>query len=254
MRSGKSGWYHIKVRAQSTVDRWTSTHVSDIVTSKGNQAALRVGGLRGSLRGIPPSSDVRLVSPYLPKEIVRIFPIGVTVFDSGDDRFDGVQISEVGESFFGLRDEEGEGWFRVFHPHSLPGIPGGDTESDPIFADGIGDGLDDFEWESGTVLDGPAVFVCSLVGNVLEELVREVSVGEVELDSVEPGLVNGLIGGIGVPLDVGFDLFNCQRARGRLGRVDGDSGCTDKIEAGVLGLEWLDVCSATEGPKLQENM
>ena len=214
------------------VDRWTNTHVGDIVTSKGNQATLRVGGLRGGLRGISSRSDVHLISPDLPKEIVRFYVINARL-----SRFDGMEISQVGVSFFGLGGEVGEGWFRVFHLHSLPGIPRGDAEPDSIFADGIGDSFDDFEWESGTVLNGPAVFVCPLVGNVLEELVWEVSVGEVELDSVESSLVDGLIGGIGVPLHIALDLSNRQRTRGRTGRIDGDSGCADKFKAGVLGFE-----------------
>ena len=214
------------------VDRWTSTHVGDIVTSKGNQAALRVGRLRGGLRGISPCSDVHLVSPDLPKEIVRFH-----VISARDNRFDGVEISEIGVSFFGLGDEVGEGWFRVFHLQSLPGTPRGDAESDAIFADDIGDGLDDFEWESGTVLNGPAVLVCPLVGNVLKELVWEISVSEVELDSVKSGLVNGFIGGIGVPLHATFDLFDRQRTRGRMGRADGDSGWADKFKTWVFRLE-----------------
>ena len=231
-----------------------STHVSDIVTSKGNQAALLVGGLRGRQGGISSCSDVNLISPDLPKEIVRINPCGVTVVDATNEGFDNMEISEAGVSFFRLRDQVGEGWFRVFHPHSLPGTPGREPEPHSIPADGIGDGFDDFEWESGTVLDRPAVLVCSSVGNILEKLVREEPVGEVELDSVESGLVNSSTCSVGIPLRVNFDLFGRQRTRSRLGRVDGDGGCTNNFKAGVLRLEQFNVCSAAEGPKLKENV
>jgi hypothetical protein len=126
-----------------------------------------------------------------------------------------MKVSKVREPFLGLRDEVGEGRFRVLHPHSLPGIPRGDTESDSVFANGVGDGFEDFEREPGTVLNRSTVFVRPLVRDVLEELVWEVSVGEVELDPIESGLVDGLVGGSGVPLDVGVDFFDCQRTRGR---------------------------------------
>ena len=148
-----------------------------------------------------------------------------------------MKVSEVGEPLPRLRDKVGEGWFRVFHLHSLPGIPGGDAESDSIFANDPGDGFEDFEWEPSTVLNRSTVFVCPLVRNVLEELVWEVSVGEMKLNSVESGLVDGAVGGVGVPLSVGLNLFDCQRARGRVGRRHGDGRCADQFKAGVLGLE-----------------
>jgi hypothetical protein len=93
-----------------------------------------------------------------------------------------------------------------------------------------------------------------LVRDVLEELVWEVSVGEMELDSVESGLVDGFVGGVGVPLNVGFDLFDCQRTRGRVGRGDGDSGWADEFKAGVLGLEQFRISGTTESPKLEEDV
>ena len=75
-----------------------------------------------------------------------------------------------------------------------------------------------------------------------------------KLDSVESGFIDGAVGGVGVPLSVGLDLFDCQRARGRIGRRHGDSRCSDQFKAGVLGLEQLKVCCATESPKLEEDV
>ena len=224
------------------------------MTSEGDQATFGVGSLRGGLRGISASSDERLISPNLSKEIVRLCIVAFLVIDTRDTTFDGMKVSEVGKPLFCLRDKVGKGWFRVFHLHSLPGIPGGDAESDSIFANGLGDGFDDFEWEPGTVLNRSTVFVCPLVRNVLEELVWEVSVGEMKLNSVESGLVDGAVGGVGVPLSVGLDLFDCQRARGRVGRRHGDSRCADKFKTGVLGLEQLKLRGATESPKLEEDV
>ena len=165
-----------------------------------------------------------------------------------------MEVGDVGEPFFGLRDKVGESGFRVLHPHSLPGIPGGDTESDSVFANNVCNGFDDFEREPGAVLDRSTVFVCPLVRDVLEELVREVSIGEMKFDSVESGPVDGFVGGLGVPLNVGFNLFDCQWTGGRVGRGHGDIGRANQFKVGVLGLEQFKVCSATESPKLKEDV
>jgi len=224
------------------------------MTPKGDQATFGVGGLRGGLRGISTSSDEHLISPNLSEEVVRVCIVPVAVIDTNDARFDTMEVGEVRKSFFSLRDKVGKGGFRVIHLHSLPGIPGGDTESDSVFTNGACDGFDDFEWEPGAILDRSTVFVCPLVRDVLEELVREVSVGEMKFDSVESGLVDGFVGGLGMPLNVGFNLFDCQWTRGRVGRGDGDIGRADQFKVGVLGLEQFRVCSAAEGPKLKEDV
>ena len=101
-----------------------------------------------------------------------------------------MKVGEVREPLFGLKDEVAERRFRALHSHSLPGIPRGDTESDSVFANDVADGFDDFEREPGMVLDRSTVFVSRLVGDVLEELVWEVSVGE-----GKSGLADGFVGG-----------------------------------------------------------
>jgi len=231
-----------------------ATHVSDIMASKGNQPAQLVGGFRRTLGGVSTSGDEHFIAPNLPQEIVRRQAVVVTVFVPSDATFGGVKVSEVGEPLFGMRDEVGESRFRVLHSHSLPGIPRGDPESDSIFANGVGDGFDDFQRESGTVLNRSTVFVGPLVGDVLEELVWEVSVGEVELDAVESGLVDGFVGSGSVPLRIGLDFFDRHRAWGLVGRGDGDGGWADEFEARVLGLEQLRVRGTTERPKLEEDV
>ena len=165
-----------------------------------------------------------------------------------------MKVSEIGEPLFGLRDKVGESRFWVLHPHSLPGTPGGDAESDAILANDLGDSFEDFKWESGTALNRSTILVGTLVRDVLKELVWEVSVGEMELNSVEPSLVDSFIGGVGVPLHVGVDLFDRQRTRGRVGRGDGDGGCADQFKAGVFELEQFKVCGTTESPKLEEDV
>ena len=93
-----------------------------------------------------------------------------------------------------------------------------------VFADDVSGDFHDFEREHGTVLNRSTVFVCPLVRDVLEELVWEVSVGEVEFDAVESGSVADFACSNSVPPYVGLDLFDCQRTRGRAGRRHGDNG------------------------------
>jgi hypothetical protein len=254
MRIGKSGWNQRNVRTRSAVDQWIRTYVSNVITSEGDQATLRVDSLRGGLGGISTSGDEHLISPNLSKEVIRVYIAGAVVIGIGEMGFDGMKVSEVGEPLSCLSDKVGEGRFRVFHPHSLPGTPGGDAESDAIFAGDLDDGLEDLKWEPGTVLDRSTIFVCPLVRNVLEELVQKVSVAKMDFNSVKPSLVDGFVGGVCVPLDVGSHLFDCHGARGRVGRGHGDGGRADQFKAGVLGLEQVNVCGSTESPKLEEDV
>jgi hypothetical protein len=119
------------------------------MASKSDQTTLGSGRLCSVLRGKPTCSDEHLVSPNLPKELVRLSVLALSVSDARDTGFDSMKVGKAGEPLFCLRDEVGKGWFRVLHPHSLPGIPGGDAESDTVFANGLGDGFYDFEWEPG---------------------------------------------------------------------------------------------------------
>ena len=165
-----------------------------------------------------------------------------------------MEVSKFREPLLCLRDKVGEGRSRVFHPHRLPRVPGGYAESNPVLANDLGDRFNYFEREPGAVRDRSTVFVRSLIGHVLKELIWEVSVREVKLDSVEPGLFNGLFCCIGVPLDVSLDFSGRQWAGGRVGRRDRDGGCPDEFKAGILGFEQLDVCGATMSPELEEDV
>ena len=112
---------------------------------------------------MPTSGDERFIAPNLSQEQVRLQTIALAVRDAGDTRFYGMKICEVGEPLLGLGDKVGEGWFRVLHLHSLPGIPRGDADSDSVFANGVSDDFDDFERESGAILNRSTVFVCPVV-------------------------------------------------------------------------------------------
>ena len=85
--------------------------------------------------------------------LVRLQTVVFQGFVTGDTRFDGMKVSEVREPLFGLRDQVGESWLRFIHLHPLPGVPRRDPEPDSAFTNGVGDGFDDFERESGTILN-----------------------------------------------------------------------------------------------------
>src|SRR5882757_6487577 len=96
------------------------THISNVMTSKGDQSTLGISGLRRVLRGIPTSRNEYLIPPYLPQEFVRVLSVVVVVLGAIDTRLEGMKVSDVGEPLFDLRDEVDEGGFRVLHPHPLP--------------------------------------------------------------------------------------------------------------------------------------
>ena len=165
-----------------------------------------------------------------------------------------MQVSEVGEPLLCLRHKVGEGRSRILHPHPLEGVPGGNPESNPVLADRLGYGLDDLEREPGPILHRSPVFVRPLVRDVLKELIWEISVGEVKLYPVESGLVDGPVGGVDVPLDVSIDFVGRHRTRNGVRGGYRDGRRADDFGVGVLGLEQFELCGATVGPELNEDV
>ena len=86
-------------------------------------------------------------------------------------------------------------------------IPRAEPDRALALADGSGDRVHDLEREARPVLGRPAILVRARVGDVLQELVDEVAVRGVQLDAVEPGAVDGVRGGLGVPLYIVLDFW-----------------------------------------------
>src|SRR5206468_2484302 len=74
------------------------------------------------------------------------------------------------------------------------------------------DSVGDFEQETGAVLDRPAINVVALVGAVLQELVEQVAVRAVHLDTVEAGCFR-ILGPAAEFLDDGWNLRRLKGAR-----------------------------------------
>ncbi len=91
-------------------------------------------------------------------------------------------------------------------------MPGRDAHADPVCADGIGHGVDDLDREAGTVLRGSAVGVVAVVGRRVQELVQQVAVGRVDLDSVHP-CRDGIARGLHVLADEAGDFAGLQGTR-----------------------------------------
>ena len=74
---------------------------------------------------------------------------------------------------------------RIFHAHSLERVEGGEADGCAVSADCFDNSLDDFKGEPGTIFNGAAVAICSLVRHILEELIDKISVCTVDLDAIE---------------------------------------------------------------------
>ena len=65
---------------------------------------------------------------------------------------------------------------------TLPDVPGAETDSGALLADGLDYRIDDFVREANTVLDAAAILVRAVVRHILEEGIDEVTVGAVDLN------------------------------------------------------------------------
>lgn len=70
----------------------------------------------------------------------------------------------------------------------------------------------DFEQQSRTVLDRPTICVSALIGGVLQELVKQITVGAVDFHAVEPCL-SGVFSAVPVGRNHAGDLVGFQGAR-----------------------------------------
>ena len=93
------------------------------------------------------------------------------------------------------------------------GGAGRDADPDPLAsAPNLGHGRNDVERKPQPVLQAATVAVGPFVGAVADELLQEVVVGRVDLDTVETRLL-GASGGVPVIFDDGRDLVRLQRTR-----------------------------------------
>ena len=92
-------------------------------------------------------------------------------------------------------------------------------------------GVDDLQREPRAVLDGPAILILALVGDVIKELLDKVAVRAVHLDSIEPSTTDGILGGLRVPPDVLLDLCSACQPRDELGAYFGYTNRPSSVPA-----------------------
>lgn len=135
---------------------------------------------------------------------------------------------------------------------TLVSRPRAETYAHFLRADRLDHRVCDLQHEARAVLDRPSILVRPRVGISLEKLIQEVTVGRVDLDSVEPRFQHRVFCSGGVQLHVFFDLFHGQRARG-LVTFQWDGARSDMWVPALL-LKYCWVCDAAERPKLEINV
>src|SRR5882762_10734344 len=80
--------------------------------------------------------------------------------------------------------------FRAF-VNSVHGQAGGQPDGRPVRADLPGNRADDLDGEAGAVRDGAAIFVAARVGARGEELLDEIGVRAVKLDTIGASIDGG---------------------------------------------------------------
>jgi len=94
----------------------------------------------------------------------------------------------------------------------LDTVRGGQAQEHGLFGREVcANGLDDLEQQTGTVLERATIVISALVGDGGQELVDQVTVGAVDLDSVHASLV-GADSTVSKSLDNLGDLFDGQFA------------------------------------------
>ena len=112
----------------------------------------------------------------------------------------------------------GEEGCRVAVAHVVRVAARGEVDADAARAEDGDGGVGGLHQQAGAVLDGAAVAVGAAVGAVLQELVEQVAVGGVQLDTVEAGAL-GIGGGLAELLDDGGDLLRFQGAGRDIGTL-----------------------------------
>ena len=99
---------------------------------------------------------------------------------------------------------------------TLVRAPRTDSEARALFANSFDNGLGDLECEARAVLDATAVLVCAVVRAVREELLDEIPVCAMDLNSVKASSEDGVARRLREPLCILVDFVDGQGSRMRL--------------------------------------
>ncbi len=223
------------------------THVTDEQTAKCDQLSGLLGPLDGLFAIVSSSGDKGTREPDIADEVVRLIRYVSILFSyklrrkthmSGSNRdvpvvantrLDDMKVRQLGKFFRQTLNQVGESRDGILHTHvfetqcqialregcdmlTVAVRPGAEAYGRLLDANGLADGLNEFEREPRTVLDGAAILVRAVVRDVLDELVDEISVRAMQLDAVEPGALDCVHGRLGEERNVASDV--CARRRG----------------------------------------
>lgn len=130
---------------------------------------------------------------------------------------------------------------------TLEGTPWAKAKGSAVCTNGVDNGVDNLQCKSCTVLDATTILVGTRVGNVLGELVDEVAVRAVDLDTIESSAEYGVVRGCRVELDIFLDFVLGKGSR-FLGTstAQRDVRSTDEPDVGWRNTRTCS--SASEGP------
>lgn len=193
------------------------------------------------------NEDGRGVAPGINSEVDLLGRLDISVaLDSGLDQMDVCELV-----LLEAVDKVGEGGDRVVHLHALEGGPRRQSDAGLVSTNGINNSLSDLKSEASAVLDAATPLVGTLVANILGELVDQVAVCAVNLNSVESCTLDGVLSSVGVILDEDLDLL-LGKGTG-LRRVVAHGNVRGRAEVVAILLENAGVGSTAKSPQLHVN-
>lgn len=135
-----------------------------------------------------------------------------------------------------------EGRHRVVHEHAVEVAVWAEADGGSMGADDFDDGFGDLEMESGPVGDTATPLIGALVARVLEELIRQISIGTMDFHAIKPR-IDGIPRRRSIILDSLLDILLRHGLGGRIPRRDSLGRAGQEGEA--AGLEdWGDARAA----------
>jgi hypothetical protein len=144
-----------------------------------------------------------------------------------------------------LLNHVGEGGVRVGLAHALELTPRGETDTTALLAEDLDNTLEGLDGEAGTVLDGTTVAVGTLVADGLQVLVKQITVGAVNLVAVETSL-ESVAGRRLVGIEVAGGVFLVEDLVNGLATLERLVGRRNNLDVRLLAV----VCT-TKSPALQ---
>lgn len=137
------------------------------------------------------------------------------------------------------------------HPPTRERTPRAQPRTHLRRADGPHHGLRDLQGEARPILNGAPIRIGSVVRDVLQELIQQISIRVMDLHAVEPGAVHRVRCGRGETPHVFLDFRNSERAGGGGVCAELDIGRGGVLEGGVFSFQAVGIGLAARGEYLE---